>query len=135
MDKGIFRAYDIRGIYPKEFDDKAAYLLGRALASRIFHKGKVIVGHDVRLSSPALYRALLKGFRSESVGSRLIAAGLVTTPMLWFLIHRLKAVGGAMVTASHNPKEYNGLKVVRGDETIVSGREVLKEIVSSGMLK
>jgi len=55
--------------------------------------------------------------------------------MLWFLVHRLKAAGGAMVTASHNPKEYNGLKVVRGDETLVSGREILKELVAGGILK
>ncbi|PJC65418.1 MAG: hypothetical protein CO020_00755 [Candidatus Colwellbacteria bacterium CG_4_9_14_0_2_um_filter_50_12] len=135
MDKGIFRAYDIRGIYPEELDERSTYVLGRVLASRIFKRGKIIVGHDVRLSSPALYRAILRGLRSESSGSRIVTAGLVTTPMLWFLVHRLKAAGGAMVTASHNPKEYNGLKVVRGDETLVSGREILKELVAGGILK
>jgi len=130
INKGIFRAYDIRGIYPEELCEKSAYIIGRVIASRIFKKGKIIVGHDIRLSSPSLYHAIVMGMRNELAGKRIVPMGLVTTPMMWFMVHKFKAAGGVMITASHNPKEYNGIKIVRGDERMVSGYEVLKEINS-----
>lgn len=81
---------------------------------------KIVVAHDARLSSPALYKAVLKG-----IGKRALGIGTATTPMFYFLVNKLKATGGIMVTASHNPKEFNGLKVVGKKAVPISGKEIL----------
>lgn len=122
MDAGIFKAYDIRGRYPAEINEAAVQEISRGLR-RFFKTGKIVVARDARLSSPALYRTVIK-----ELGRRVIPAGLATTPFFYFLVNRLKAAGGIMVTASHNPKEWNGLKVVGPKAKMISGHEVLKTL-------
>ena len=105
----IFRAYDIRGIYPTELDEKIALKIGKAFGT--FNPGKIVVGNDVRLSSPLLKEQLIKGL--ISTGCDVIDIGLVTTPIVIFSTRHLECDGGVMVSASHNPKEYNGFKFFR----------------------
>lgn len=104
----IFKAYDIRGIYGKEFDDELAYKLGRAVVVH-FGAKKIAVGRDVRVSSPALYTELSRGITDQ--GSDVIDLGVVTTPMVHFAAGRLDIDLAIAVTASHNPPEYNGFKI------------------------
>lgn len=129
LDRTIFRAYDIRGKYPSQINAEAVVQAIAAFA-RVIRVGSgtrktVIVGHDARLSSPELYRACIDAFAKER-GVRVIQAGLITTPMLYFLVNKHEAAGGVAVTASHNPKEYNGLKMVRERAIPISGKDVLK---------
>lgn len=132
MNHEIFRAYDIRGKYPGEINEKiVSEIISRFLNSQSsIVKGQllVVVGHDARLSSPALYRAAIKGLRIEDCKLQIIKAGMITTPMLSFLVSHLKADLGIMITASHNPKNYNGLKIVGKNAKPVSGKEILKLI-------
>lgn len=125
----IFGAYDVRGRYPRELNEETVRLIAGALVRR-FRKTKllksrkiVVLGRDGRLSSPSLYKVLLQVFE-KSKDFRLIDAGLTTTPMLYFLVGHLKATLGVMITASHNPKSYNGLKIVGRGARTISGREV-----------
>ena len=120
----IFRAYDIRGKYLDELNEKNAFEIAKSLL-KIF-KGKIVVGCDARLSSPALYKAVLNGLNSRPASINIIETGMITTPMLYFLVNKLKAGGGVMVTASHNPKEYNGLKIVGEKAKMISGKEIEK---------
>ena len=112
----IFRAYDIRGIYPKELNEKIVEKLGKAFGT--FNPGKIVIGMDARLSSPALKKNFMKGL--ISTGCEAIDIGMVTTPISMFAIKHLKADGGVMITASHNPKEYNGLKFYFKDAIPIS---------------
>jgi len=123
----IFRAYDIRGIYPKELDERAAYLIGRAFV-KFFKKPrlKIVVGRDNRLSSPSLFKALTKGIIDQ--GADVIDIGLSTTPMHYFTVAHFKFDGGVMITASHNPPQYNGFKFVREKAIPISEKTGLKEI-------
>ena len=111
IDEKIFREYDIRGIYGTNLTEDVAYTMGRSFASYIALKGqnKVIVGYDNRISSPILYNALVKGLIES--GANVISLGLVTTPMYYFAKKKLAIESGLMITASHNPKEYNGFKI------------------------
>ena len=111
IDEKIFREYDIRGIYGTDLTEDVAYTMGRSFASYIALKGqnKVIVGYDNRISSPILYNALVKGLIES--GANVISLGLVTTPMYYFAKKKLAIESGLMITASHNPKEYNGFKI------------------------
>lgn len=122
----IFKANDIRGIYPKELNEMIVSGIGSALGDYFGEKSVLIVGRDARLSSPSLYRALLGSLKVKSQKLKVIDAGLMTTPMLYFLVSKYKADGGIMITASHNPKQYNGLKVVRAGARPVSGTEIGK---------
>lgn len=115
--KKIFKAYDVRGRYPSEFNEAAAAKIAKALKKHFRKNAKLVIGHDARLSSPALYKTILQNING-------IKAGLITTPMLYFLVNKLKADGGIMITASHNPKEYNGLKVVGEKARPISGKEI-----------
>src|SRR4030042_853748 len=128
----IFRAYDIRGIHGKDLTDKTAEKIGKAFASTF--SGTCAVGHDVRLSSPSLAKAVVRGL--TSAGMNVIDVGLVPTPILYFSIHHLKLEGGVMITGSHNPPEYNGMKLWR-HETTISGGEIqeLKKIIDKGEFK
>ena len=110
----IFREYDIRGIADRELTDDAVRAIGRAFAQRMREKGKtrIAVGRDVRLSSPRIRAALVEGLLDQ--GARVIDVGQVPTPALYFAILHFKADGGAMVTGSHNPIEYNGIKLSDG---------------------
>jgi len=115
----IFKPYDVRGIYPKELDGKTAYAVGRAFARRA-NAPEIIVGSDMRLSSPMLKKQLVKGITDEGVN--IIDIGLVPIDAVYFAVHILNYPAGIMVTASHNPKEYNGFKMplkdgwVRGED-------------------
>jgi phosphomannomutase len=125
MDKSIFKAYDIRGQYPQEINEKTVAEIAPVFI-KFFKKGKIIVGRDVRLSSPKLYKTLIAKLQDYKI--KAISIGLTTTPMFYFLVSKLKAAGGIMVTASHNPKEYNGLKVVGKKAKMISGYEISKSI-------
>ncbi|MEK7465597.1 MAG: hypothetical protein AAB631_02355 [Patescibacteria group bacterium] len=121
----IFRAYDIRGRYPEELGADDIRKIAGALQTH-FGKGKIVLGHDGRKSSPTLYRTLCSCFKA----SQKIEAGLITTPMLYFLVEDLKTAGGITITASHNPKNINGLKVVGRDAVPISGLEIKKMLHS-----
>jgi phosphomannomutase len=106
----IFKAYDIRGVVPDKLRAEDAYRIGRAVA-RFLSVSELVIGRDARSSSPALAEALVRGVTDE--GARVLDIGLVATPMLYFAVDRLGAGGGIMLTASHNPPEYNGFKICR----------------------
>ena len=111
MDKNIFREYDIRGVYPSQVNEEAAYTIGRSYGSYIQEKIKrniCGVGRDNRLSSPQLAAALIKGITDS--GCNVIDFGLVTTPMYYYACLKVNVIIGVMVTASHNPKDDNGFK-------------------------
>jgi phosphomannomutase len=123
--ESIFKAYDIRGVYPTEINEGVVFEIAKKLARHWGVKSTIVIGHDARISSPSLYAALASGLSQNGAIVNVISAGAMTTPMLYFLINKLKAAGGVMVTASHNPKGYNGLKVVGKRAAPVSGKEVL----------
>ena len=131
MDQSIFRAYDIRGGYPEQINAGIVQAVMPAVlkALNMPRKGvkTLVLGHDARLSSPELYQTCREVLEREK-GVRVIQAGLITTPMLYFLVNEHKAAGGIVVTASHNPKEYNGLKMVREKAIPVNGKDVLRHI-------
>ncbi|MEO8091337.1 MAG: phosphomannomutase/phosphoglucomutase [bacterium] len=123
---GIFKAYDIRGLYGSEMDGDTAYLIGRAFARVLADlRGKrttdlrVGLGRDMRLQAPEMSGRLREGLVEE--GCHVLDAGLVATEMLYFLVGSRKLDGGAMVTASHNPKAYTGVKLVREGALALSG--------------
>lgn len=127
MDKSIFKSYDVRGKYPKEINEKDVEIIAGALAAH-FRFGEVMVGHDARKSSPKLYRAVIRGLEKANSKITLIRVGLITTPLLYFLVNRVGARGGVMVTASHNPKEYNGIKAVGSNAEPLSGKDIWKMV-------
>ncbi len=108
VDKKIFREYDIRGIYGTDIDENVAYTIGRSFASFIKNK-TIIIGYDNRESSPMIKDALVKGLLES--GGHVINLGLVTTPMYYYAKKKKNIESGIMITASHNPKEYNGFKI------------------------
>ena len=114
----IFKAYDIRGIVDRALTTEAAELIGRAFGSQALLEGtpRVAIGRDGRLSGPKLAEALAHGLRSA--GCDVVDVGRVTTPILYFAAHHLGTRSGIMVTGSHNPPEYNGLKMVMADRAI-----------------
>jgi phosphomannomutase/phosphoglucomutase len=115
---GIFRAYDIRGIVDQDLDEKIVESIGRAFGTLVRRDGghTVLVGRDGRLSSPAMASAFASG--ANAAGCAVLDAGAVPTPMVYFGIHYLAADGGVAITASHNPAEYNGVKMVLGKRTL-----------------
>ncbi len=124
MKQGIFKAYDIRGIYPREISEKTAFEIGLGLG-RFFGKSKIVVARDGRIGSPELYRALISGLQRANRKAQILEIGLATTPMFYFLVAKLRARGGVIVTASHNPREYNGFKVVSKNAEMINGKKVL----------
>jgi phosphomannomutase len=125
LDRSVFKAYDIRGIYPSQLDEDGAYRVGRAYAEH-FEPRAVATGHDMRVSSPAMYAALVDGVADG--GADVAELGLIGTEMLYHAVAELGLDGGICVTASHNPKEYTGMKVVRRDALPVGGDSGLAEI-------
>lgn len=124
-----FKAYDIRGKVPSELNIELAYKIGRAYAKFINAK-KVVVGYDVRKSSLELCEALINGL--SDAGSDVVNIGLCGTEMIYFSTPYLNADGGIMITASHNPPEYNGMKFVKRDSVPVgydSGLNLIEEII------
>src|SRR6186997_3407324 len=110
ISESIFKAYDIRGIVPTELNPEIARLVGRAFVAYL-NTTRIGVSHDMRVSSPALAEAFIAGAREQ--GADVIDYGLASTDMLYFAVVRDSLEGGAQITASHNPKEYNGMKLVR----------------------
>ncbi|MFZ4632073.1 MAG: phosphomannomutase/phosphoglucomutase [Patescibacteria group bacterium] len=134
----IFKAYDIRGIYGQDFDNEMAYLLGLAFVElrkndpdyQVDQKLQIAVACDMRLSSPALKDNLIRGL--TDAGADAINLNLVSTPTFYYAVARYKYNGGIMISASHNPKEWNGFKLVRAGGVPVSGEtgiEFIKESV------
>lgn len=113
-----FKAYDIRGQVPNDLNDDIAYRIGRALVAEL-HGNTYVVGQDMRLESPALADALIKGL--TEAGADVLDIGLCGTEEVYFATSHLKADGGIMITASHNPKGYNGMKLVREQSRPISG--------------
>ncbi len=136
IDESIFKAYDIRGIYPDSLCEDVARKIGRAYVDYLGLSGsRVVVGRDMRLSGEPLEGAFIKGV--TEAGADVLDIGLVSTDALYFAVGYLEEPGGAMVTASHNPKEYNGLKLCREDAIALSGDHGLRQIrdlISSGEL-
>jgi phosphomannomutase len=132
---GIFKAYDIRGVYPDELDEDLAKKIGNAFAVHI-GKGPIVVGRDMRTSSPSISAAVIDGVTDAGVD--VLDIGLCTTPMSYFAIGHLDAAGGVMTTASHNPGKYNGFKVSREKAIPLAyetGINELERIVTSGEYK
>jgi phosphomannomutase len=125
LDPKVFKAYDVRGLYRSELDEAGAYAIGRAYVEQ-FEPARIAVGHDMRLSSPSMARALIEG--AADAGADVLDLGLVGTEMVYFAVGELGLDGGAAVTASHNPKEYTGMKIVRRGALPVGGESGLLEI-------
>ena len=121
----MFKAYDVRGVYPTELDEEGAYAIGRAYVDQ-FGPERIAVGWDMRRSSPAMADALIEG--AAEGGSDVLDLGLVGTEMLYFAVGELELDGGIAVTASHNPKEYTGMKIVRAGALPVGGESGLLDI-------
>ena len=120
-----FKAYDIRGRIPDELNEVIAERIGRAFANEI-DPGSVVLGYDIRNSSPALADAVARGL--QSAGVRVLDIGLCGTELVYFATAHLRAGGGIMVTASHNPADFNGMKLVRESARPVSGDSGLGRI-------
>jgi phosphomannomutase len=125
LDPKIFKAYDVRGIYASELDEDGAYAIGRAFVEE-FQPAEIAVGHDMRVSSPAMAEALTRG--AADAGADVLDLGLVGTEMVYFAVGELGLDGGVAVTASHNPKEYIGMKIVRGGALPVGGESGLLDV-------
>ena len=136
--ENIFRGYDVRGIYPTEIDEDTCYTFGLGFGTHIKNLGKniCVVGHDNRLSSPSLYDALIQGILETGVD--VVKLDLCTTPMYYYARIKLGIPSGVMVTASHNPKDDNGLKFAFDESGNCKGQEIqdfLKEIKEGKFLK
>jgi phosphomannomutase len=125
IEPGIFKAYDIRGLYPGELHAEVARRVGRAFVDYLGAR-RVAVGRDCRLSSPELAASFVEGARSQ--GADVTDIGVVGTDLLYYFVARHDLDGGAIVTASHNPKEWNGLKLVRRGALALSGDAGIREI-------
>ena len=136
---GIFGGYDVRGVYGENFSDRDALDLGKAFGTFLLSDlrrekpsryPKIALGRDNRLSSPALRKAFVEGF--ISTGCSIVDVGIVPSPVVYFACWALRADGAVVITASHNPAKYNGIKMLKGIWPL-SSRELLevKEIFSS----
>jgi phosphomannomutase len=127
VDPAIFKAYDVRAIYPGQINGEVARRVGRAFVDYLGGAPKrIAVGRDVRLSSPEIAGGFIDGARSE--GAEITDIGVVGTDMMYFHVASQDLDGGAIITASHNPKEYNGIKMVRRGALALSGDAGIKEI-------
>ena len=139
--EGIFKAYDVRGLYGEQMDGTTAYLIGRAFARVLADlRGKRVadlrigVGRDMRLQAPEMAGRLSDGLIDE--GAQVLNAGMVGTEMLYFMVGARELDGGAMVTASHNPKAYTGVKLVREGALALSGEtgiNAIRDMILSGL--
>jgi phosphomannomutase len=140
VDTSIFKAYDVRGIYPDQMDEEIAYRIGRGFARVIsqledtpVEQLRLGLGHDMRLSGPAMAEQYARGMRDE--GANVIDAGQVATEQLYFLVGSRNLEGGLMCTASHNPPKYTGAKLLRRGALALSGDAGIgevRDIVTSG---
>ena len=125
LDPKAFKAYDIRGLYPAELDEDGAYAVGRAYVEQ-FEPRRIAVGRDMRLSSPQMAAEVMRG--AADAGAEVLDLGLVGTEMVYFAVGELELDGGIEVTASHNPKEYTGMKIVRRGALPVGGESGLLDV-------
>jgi phosphomannomutase len=125
LDPRVFKAYDVRGIYPDEIDEAGAHAIGRAYVEE-FEPRRIAVGRDMRLSAPAMADAVMRG--AAEAGADVLDLGMVGTEMLYFAVGELALDGGIAVTASHNPKQYTGMKIVRRGALPVGGDSGLLDI-------
>jgi phosphomannomutase len=125
LDPKVFKAYDVRGVYPAELDEPGGYAIGRAYVEQ-FEPKKIAVGRDMRLSSPTMADAVVAG--AIDGGATVVDIGMVGTEMLYFAVGELGLDGGVAVTASHNPKDYTGMKIVRRGALPVGGDSGLLDI-------
>ena len=125
LNPDIFKAYDVRGVYPNEVNEEAALAIGGAFVAYLQAK-RIAVGRDMRVSSPALASAFIEGAVAQ--GADVVDYGMIATDMLYFAVARDGHDGGVQITASHNPKQYNGMKMVRKEAFPLSGEEGLAEI-------
>ncbi len=125
LDPKVFKAYDVRGIYPGDLDQEGAEAIGRAYVEQ-FEPRRIAVGRDMRLSSPSMQAAVMAG--AAQAGADVVDLGLVGTEMVYFAVGELGLDGGIMVTASHNPKEYTGMKIVRRGALPVGGESGLLDV-------
>jgi len=134
LDPNIFKAYDVRGIYPSEINEDVARAIGVGFVSYLEAR-RIAVGRDMRLSSPSIAAAFIDG--ATSCGADVVDYGMIPTDMLYFAVARDHHDGGVQVTASHNPKQYNGMKMVRHEAFPLSGEEGLveiREMIATGTL-
>ena len=135
MNLSILKSYDIRGIYPDDLNEKSAYKIGRAFIEYTKAK-KIIIGRDMRLSSPALFKSLSKGITSQ--GGNVYNIGETPTECIYFTLGSYNYDAAIMITASHNPKEYNGFKIIKktGSKTeAVRGKDLIKIIKKDNFQK
>ncbi len=124
VNPSIFKAYDIRGIYPTDLNEEAAYLIGRAFVTFLGAQ-TVVVGRDMRISGPAMFEAVVRGITDQ--GADVADIGMVSTDQYYFACSTL-GLPGMMVTASHNPKQYSGFKMVRQMPYLLSGDEGIQDL-------
>jgi phosphomannomutase len=125
LDPKAFKAYDVRGLYPTEIDEDGAYRIGRAYVEQ-FSPATIAVGRDMRTSSPSIAAAVREG--AADGGADVLDLGLVGTEMVYFAVGELGLDGGIAVTASHNPKQYTGMKIVRHGALPVGGESGLLDV-------
>jgi len=125
LDPAVFKAYDVRGLYQSQLDEDGARAIGRAYVEQ-FSPARIAVGRDMRLSSPSMAAAVIEG--ASAAGAEVLDIGLVGTEMVYFAVGELGLDGGVMVTASHNPKEYTGMKIVREGALPVGGDSGLSDV-------
>ena len=134
ISKNIFKGYDLRGVYPTEIDESVATTIGKGFATLMKKQGNtdMIVGRDVRLSSDTLYNALVEGI--VSTGMNVVNIGKCMTPMTYFAREILNIKPSIMITASHNPKEYNGFKICGMGRDTIFGEEIqdLRRFIEKG---
>jgi phosphomannomutase len=134
LDTSIFKSYDVRGIYPSELDDQIAYRIGRCFVSLLAAR-RIVVGRDMRPSGEALYKAFAKG--ASEAGADVTDIGLVSTDALYFAVGKYGFDGGVMITASHNPSNYNGMKFTKSEAQAISldtGLAEMRDLVFSSEL-
>ena len=125
LDPKVFKAYDVRGVHPSELDEEGARAIGQAFVE-VFEPKRIAIGRDMRISAPAMAQATIEG--AAAAGAEVLDLGLVGTEMVYFGVGELGLDGGIAVTASHNPKEYTGMKIVRAGALPVGGESGLLDI-------
>ena len=128
----IFRAYDVRGLFPVQINEEIAYIIGQAFAVSVKKGSKVAVGRDVRISSISIEKAFVEGINSQGID--VLELGEVPSPLLYFTTRNLGLAGGAMVTASHLPPEWNGIKFCDSRGIVVSDGTGLESISQAALL-
>ncbi len=125
LEPEVFKAYDVRGVYPTEIDEEGAYAIGRAYVEE-FQPRRIAIGRDMRMSGPQMVAALTEG--ATDGGAEVLDIGQIGTEMLYFAVGSLELDGGITCTASHNPREYTGFKIVRAGALPVGGDSGLTDV-------